>query len=93
MMAQYIDLGLKPDHVGGGFEWEREPCCDLLKGAVDDERFVFVSNFVSGKSGPNSFYIMALDADGRLARSDGLSIAYCPWCGTKIDARKRYPTT
>lgn len=86
-----IDLGLKPDHVGGGFEWEREPCCDLLKAAVDEERFVFVSNFVGGLEKANSFYIMTLDADGRLARSDGLTISYCPWCGTKINARKHYP--
>ena len=92
-MAQSMELGLKPDHVGGGFEWEREPCCDLLKAAVDEERFVFVSNVVESRNGPNSFYIMTLDADGHLARSDGLTIGYCPWCGTKIDARKRYPVS
>lgn len=86
-----IDLGLKHDHVGGGFEWEREPCCDLLKAAVDDERFVFVSNFVGGPEKSNSFYIMALDADGGLARSNGLAIAHCPWCGAQINARKHYP--
>jgi hypothetical protein len=85
------DLGITKNHIGGNFEWEREPCCDLMKGAVDEEKFVFVSNFVMGKEGPNSFYIMTLDADGRLARSDGLPISYCPWCGTKIGARKRYP--
>ncbi len=88
---QPMSLGLKPDHVGGGFEWEREPCCDLLKSAVDEEHFVFVSNFVGGPEKANSFYIMTLGSDGRLARSDGLSISYCPWCGTKINARKLYP--
>lgn len=91
-MVDRIKLDLKPDHIGRGFEWEREPsCCSLLKAAVDEEKFVFVSNFVEGKQGPNSFYIMPITEDGTLARSDGVSISYCPWCGTKIDARKRYP--
>jgi len=86
-----IQFTQNADHIGGAFKWEREPsCCSLLKDAVDEEQFVFVSNFVDGKDGPNSFYIMPLTADGSLARSDGVGIAFCPWCGTKIDARKRY---
>lgn len=79
------------DHVGGSFAWEKEPaCCELLKLAVDDEKFVFVSNFTEG--GNNLFYFMPLASDGSLARSDGVTISYCPWCGTKIQARKKYLT-
>lgn len=59
---------------------------------MDDERFIFVSNFVDGKEGPNTFYMLPVTSDGYFARSDGIQITHCPWCGTKIDARKRYPT-
>lgn len=92
-MSKRIDFEQNEDHVGGKFSWKREPsCCSLLKAAVDEDRFVFVSSFVEGKDGPNSFYMMPVDADGYLVRNNGVSIVHCPWCGAKIDARKSYPT-
>jgi len=90
-MADQIRIDQHDDHVGGNFKWEREPsCCSMLKAAVDEDRFIFVSNFVDGKKGPNSFYMMPVDADGYLVRSNGVQIVHCPWCGAKIDGRKAY---
>lgn len=78
-----------PDHIGGNFEWEFAPsCCDLLKDAVDAEKFIFVGNFTENKW--NSCYMMPLSSDGELVRSDGIAISYCPWCGEKITVRKKY---
>lgn len=92
-MSDRINVSQNTDHIGGNFEWEREPsCCSLLKAAVDEDRFIFVSNFVDGAAGPNTFYMFPVDADGYLVRSNGVVISYCPWCGTEINARKRYPT-
>jgi hypothetical protein len=34
---------------------------------------------------------MPLTSDGYLARDSGIAISHCPWCGTKIQARKKYP--
>ena len=84
-----MDLNLKQDHVFGGFRWEIEPKCKCgrLLEAVKD-KFVFVSNFT--EEGQNHFYIMPLDADGDLAKSSGIPIQYCPWCGDKITGRKKY---
>ena len=89
-MSNKLDLNLKPDHVGGGFEWEQEPNCSCgrLKQAVDDG-FIFVSNFTDQDS--NLFYILPVSANGTLVRSDGVPIAYCPWCGNKIAGHKKYP--
>ena len=89
-----MELGLNSEHVGGTFEWEREhACCDMFKDAVDGEKFVFVSNFVGGPDDhkSNSFYIMTLNHEGEFARSDGISISFCPWCGAKTDGYKKYP--
>jgi hypothetical protein len=92
-MSNHIDVHQNNDHIGGNFEWAVEPsCCSLLKDAVDEERFIFVSNFVDKKGGPNTFYMLPVTSDGHLARSDGVQISHCPWCGTKIDARKQYPS-
>lgn len=89
-MSNRIDVDQTPNHIGGNFEWERAPsCCSLLRAAVDEEQFIFVSNFVDGKTGPNSFYMLPVTADGMLARSNGVQISHCPWCGTRIEARKR----
>ncbi|WP_082467878.1 MULTISPECIES: hypothetical protein [unclassified Sphingomonas] len=91
-MADRINIEQNADHVGGKFKWEREPsCCDRLKLAVDDDRFIFVSNFVDGAEGSNTFYMMPVDSEGYLVRSKGVVIEHCPWCGSKIDGRKRYP--
>jgi hypothetical protein len=89
-LAEQINLRLKPDHIGGNFDWEREPncACGRLKEAVAD-RFIFVSNFSDNSS--NIFYMMPMSADGELFRSDGLPISCCPWCGDKIVGHKRYP--
>ena len=89
-MSNKIDLNLKPDHIGGGFEWERVPHCSCgrLKEAVDDG-FIFVSNFTD--KGLNVFYLMPVQADGALFRNDGVPIACCPWCGDKIAGHKKNP--
>ena len=86
-----MDLNLKRDHVGGGFNWEVEPkcTCGLLKPAIEEEQMIFVSNFTNG--GFNVCYMMPLEAEGTLARTDGVTITHCPWCGDKIECRKRYP--
>lgn len=88
---------VKSDHIQGNFEWEIEPyCCDEFKNALD-EKFIFVSNFTDStpeKKGFNIlFYMMPVTVDGYFARSDGLAIYNCPWCGTEIKGRKKYPIT
>jgi hypothetical protein len=90
-MADKLDMDLKPDHVAGGFEWETEPHCKCgqVKQAVES-RFMFVSNITD--QGSNFFYLLPVDADGRLFKRDGVQIAYCPWCGDKITGHKKYPT-
>ncbi len=72
-MSNKLDIRLKPDHVGGGFEWEREPhcSCGMLKQAVDENKFIFVNNI--GDGGSNLFYMMPVSADGTLAKSDGVA--------------------
>jgi hypothetical protein len=84
-------LGMNEDHVGGHFKWDVEPNCQCgqLKAAVDEERFVFVSNITD--HGSNLFYIIPLTSDGTPARSDGIPIQHCPWCGDKIKGKKLYP--
>lgn len=84
-------LGMIENHVGGFFEWAIEPnCkCGMLKSAVE-EGFMFVGNFVDAERG-NNFYFMPLLADGTLARDDGVSMLYCPWCGDEIRGSKHYP--
>lgn len=84
-----MDLGLKPDHVGGGFEWNKEPhcTCGRLNEAVANG-FIFVSNF--SDNGSNIFYIMLVNAEGDLVRSTGVPISFCPWCGEKIFGHKLY---
>lgn len=89
MPSHTVHVDQQPNHIGGNFEWEIPPsCCDLLRAAIDEERFVFVSNFTEG--GYNMTYILPVTADAYLARSDGVSLAFCPWCGTKIALRKHY---
>lgn len=76
------------NHAWPNFEWEKKPdCCELLTGAVE-EGWIFVSNFTSKTS--NTFYMMPVDADGRYARTDGIAINNCPWCGTAIVGTKKY---
>lgn len=85
-------LGQNKDHIGGNFQWEIPPkcSCGMFRKAIDEDKFIFVSNFTDGRW--NTFYIMPLAADGGLARSDGIPISNCPWCGDKIKARKLYPS-
>jgi hypothetical protein len=89
-MARQIDVDQNDDHVGGNFEWELKPKCSCgrLEDAVDD-RFIFVSNFTD--DGFNQFYFLPVDADGFLAKSSGIPISNCPWCGDEIKTRKKYP--
>jgi hypothetical protein len=89
-MAKQIDVHQNDDHVGGAFKWEVEPKCKCgkVKEAVDD-KFLFVSNFTD--DGWNQFYMLPVDADGYLFRSNGLPISHCPWCGDSIKGRKKYP--
>jgi hypothetical protein len=94
-MARQIDVRQEPNHIGGNFEWEKEPrcSCDRLKYAVE-EKFLFVSNIADGQGDnkSNIFYLLPIDSDGFLARSDGIQISHCPWCGDRIVGRKKYPT-
>lgn len=80
-------LGPPADHVGGDFEWEVAPdCCGRLLDAIDQEKFVFVSSLTSAAG--HWLYILPLNSAGALARTGGVELAYCPWCGAKIRARK-----
>ena len=78
------------DHIGGNFEWEKPPecSCGMLRDAIETEQFLFVSNMV-GSSG-NAVYMMPVMPDGSYVRSNGVVISHCPWCGDKIEARKKY---
>ena len=88
-MADRMDVDQNEDHIGGNFKWDVPPqCCDMLLMAVEDEKFIFVSNFVS--KGENNFYMMPVTSDGYFARDSGIVISHCPWCGTKITAKKHY---
>ena len=89
-MSEKMKIDQKADHIGGNFEWEKPPkCCGMLKDAVDEEKFIFVSNFTSNDE--NVFYMMPVMSEGYFARNNGITISHCPWCGTKITGRKRYP--
>jgi hypothetical protein len=94
-MASQIDIEQDKDHVGGNFQWEKEPKCSCGKliQAVDEDKFIFVSEVVVGKGEDerNYFYMRPVDADGYLVRTKGVEILNCPWCGDPIRGRKKYP--
>jgi hypothetical protein len=95
-MARKIDMDIPSDHIGKNIEWDKKPECSCGRfAAAVDEKFVFVSNFADGE-GDNVhslFYMMPVTSEGTLARSSGVQIAHCPWCGDKISGHKKYPTT
>lgn len=95
-MSRQIDVDLKADHVAGGFSWEKEPkcSCGMVMQAIED-KFIFVSNFVDGKDDDKHsiFYIMPVDSSGFFARSSGVNITNCPWCGDRIRGLKHFPTS
>lgn len=75
-------------HIGGSFRWEEKPaCCDLLVAAVEDYKFVFVSDVVVGEH--NSFYMLPLADDGTLIDEGGFPIHFCPWCGSRLMGKKK----
>jgi hypothetical protein len=86
-MTSKLNLEIRPDHVEGRFKWDAEPSCSCgrLKGAFQ-ERFFFVANMVEGNN--SMVYMMPVDSHGHLARSGGVQIYNCPWCGDKIKVRK-----
>lgn len=90
-MSKKIDVDQNKDHIGGNFEWEIAPkcSCGMTAKAVED-KFIFVSNFTA--DGFNQFYMLPVDADGYLARDDGVMFSHCPWCGDELKARKKYPS-
>lgn len=76
------------EHIGGNFEWDQKPtCCDLLIAAVDEYRFVFVSDVTVGKE--NSFYMMPLADNGEVIDEGGFPIHFCPWCGNRLHGKKK----
>lgn len=94
-MAGQIELDLKPKHIGGNIKWAKKPTCSCgnLIAAIEDDKFVFVSDFVFGEGDDqyNGFYMMPVGADGYLTRSKGVAIENCPWCGDPIRGLKKYP--
>jgi len=54
------------------------------------DEYLFVSNMT--ENGFNQFYIMLVDANRSFARSSGMPIHHCPWCGDQIRGKKKYPT-
>jgi hypothetical protein len=91
-MSSNVGNSVQPklDHIGGNFEWEIEPSCTCgnIKQAVQD-RFIFVSNLVE-EDGLNKLYFIPVSAGGSITVSDGMTFDYCPWCGDRIAARKKY---
>jgi len=89
-VSNHLEIAQNKDHIGGNFRWEVEPnCrCGMLKTAIED-KFLFVSNFTD--AGFNQVYMLPVSSDGTLFKSDGVPIAHCPWCGEKINCRKKYP--
>jgi len=79
---------LNPDHIAGGFDWAKPPSCrcGLLASAIE-EKVIFVSNMIDG--GYSVCYVFLLNNEGSLHRSTGTPIQYCPWCGEKIQVRKK----
>ena len=85
-----ILLNLKSDHINGGFDWEVEPdcTCGQLAEAIRD-KIILVSNHSDFDN--NILYFLPLHYDGYLRYDSGVAIAYCPWCGDRIRAKKKYP--
>jgi hypothetical protein len=77
------------DHIGENINWERPPrcTCGQLKTAVEN-KYIFVSNLSTG--GSNNCYIIPLAESGEPFNADGIHILNCPWCGDKIDVKKKY---
>lgn len=88
-MPESIALHIKPDHVEGGFEWEVEPecTCGQIKMAFE-AKFIFASNV--SDAGNSLLYMMPLTSDGTLVRRKGIQITFCPWCGDRIRAHKKF---
>ncbi len=85
-----IIFSQQQSHINGNFEWERAPsCCDQFLQALEDD-FIFTAN-VTPDGVRSQFYIMPLTSKGELADRDGIQIHFCPWCGEKLNARKKYP--
>ncbi len=53
--------------------------------------FLFASNFSDSNAGGTMLYMLPMDSAGELA-VEQLQVAYCPCCGDKIVAKKKYPT-
>jgi hypothetical protein len=85
-----LNLNLKPDHIHGGFEWEKKPDCKCgqLAEAIKD-KIIFVSNHSDFNA--NMLYLFPLHHDGFLRYDSGVPIAYCPWCGDRVRVKKKYP--
>jgi len=84
-----ITVELKSDHIHGGFEWEIEPNCKCgqLAQAIRD-KIIFVSNYTDFNA--SILYILPIHSDGFQRTS--MQIAYCPWCGDRVKAKKKFPT-
>ena len=82
-------MSVNPDHVGGNFQWAKPPsCCDLLPAAIEDRKFIFVSNTVD-LNGNSVVYMNPTEPDGSIASSKGIALNHCPFCGTKVQIRKK----
>lgn len=82
-----MDPAIPDYHVEGGFKWSKPPKCKCGQLAhAFEEKFFFVSNFVDGDDA--MVYMMPVDSNGHFVRSTGVAIAYCPWCGDKIQVNK-----
>lgn len=77
-----------PDsHIYGNYDWIKEhKCCDEFKTAI--EEFIFVSNTVD-LDNMNAVYMLPADSEGKIYRKKGIPIQFCPWCGKKIEVRKK----
>jgi hypothetical protein len=84
---------IKPDHIPGGFEWEKAPTCKC--GTIErllEDQLLFAANVSDKEAGGTFLYILPINPDGEAVRK-GLQVAYCPCCGTKLVSHKKYPLT
>jgi hypothetical protein len=78
--------------VWGSFTWAIRPVCTCgrLADAVE-QKLIFVSTTLvaEGEKASNLFYMLPVSGDGFFALHEGVAISCCPWCGDKINGRRR----
>lgn len=83
-----LTLTYEDNHTPSEFEYDIAPsCCESFKASFSNGG-IFLSDFASG--GANICYVMLVTAEGEWLRPAGVPITFCPFCGSKINVRKKY---